>query len=173
MAHRGLEARHGEWSDGIRSSTLFTLPESRARHPGTVTYLLVTLCSCVVAVPVPFPGLPLCPSFNKARARPPVAASAAPLLAGAVRPRPITEGVPGSVLACCAERDGGGAARERPGAPGPCGVLGPAWRGRPWEPGDRWPWPVAAGAGSAGAGRKGTGGAGSGPSAGWGREGMG
>nr|XP_026653394.1 dihydroorotate dehydrogenase (quinone), mitochondrial isoform X6 [Zonotrichia albicollis] len=60
MARRGLEARHRGWSDGIRSSTLFTLPESRSRHPGTVRYLLVTLCSraMAAAVRVPFPSLP-------------------------------------------------------------------------------------------------------------------
>ncbi|XP_053808492.1 dihydroorotate dehydrogenase (quinone), mitochondrial isoform X2 [Vidua chalybeata] len=97
-------AGHGGRSDEIRCSTLSTLPESRARHPGTVTYLLVTpqLCrSCVSVRPSVRPSLPVasrgsrrCPSFNKARAGLLVAMSAAPLLAGRVRPLPITEGPP-------------------------------------------------------------------------------
>ncbi|XP_053843315.1 dihydroorotate dehydrogenase (quinone), mitochondrial isoform X2 [Vidua macroura] len=56
-------AGHGGRSDGIRCSTLSTLPESRARHPGTVTYLLVTpqLCRGCVSVclsvrPCPLPA---------------------------------------------------------------------------------------------------------------------
>lgn len=49
MDHRGVGARHGGHSDGIRSNTLFTLPEPEASRDCNVP-VCDTVCSATTAL---------------------------------------------------------------------------------------------------------------------------
>lgn len=51
-----MGARHGAWSDGICSSTLFTLSEPRARHAGRVLYPFVALSAALPSLSVALPA---------------------------------------------------------------------------------------------------------------------
>lgn len=51
MDHRGLEVRCGGWSDGIRSSTLFPLPELGGEASGDC-FVPVRAIACSSTMPV-------------------------------------------------------------------------------------------------------------------------
>lgn len=51
-----MGARHGAWSDGICSSTLFTLSEPRARHAGSVLYPFVAPSAALPSLSVALPA---------------------------------------------------------------------------------------------------------------------